>query len=366
MNAMQEPVAKAHHIGSPPTHFKNPWPSVRTATPYELFSTRFARNRNFVPVPQNREGLVNMRRPDWGHVGQSNRGKMKATWLGHASWLVETAIRDDADSPRGLRILLDPVFAERTSPFKSFGPKRYTPTPCAIDDLPNIDAVCISHNHYDHLDIDAIKFLNARSKTTHFFCGLNNGQWFQGLGIDAEFVHEMDWWDGLTMTIKGVSSVDIVCTPAQHTSARGPFDKDKTLWCSWALAEDRATPAVSSDSTRAFQLDPLNRPLQTSFGHPRLYFAGDTGYRSVDKVDPTPEEAAQYPHCPAFQEIGDTLGPFDLALLPIGLFMPRNLMSSVHCSPEDSLCVHRDIKSKRSIGMHYGECVEVQVALTGY
>ncbi|KAI9725987.1 MAG: hypothetical protein M1828_002315 [Chrysothrix sp. TS-e1954] len=279
---------------------------------------------------------------------------MKATWLGHASWLVETGTHTQAGRSRGVRILLDPVFAERTSPLKSLGPKRYTPTPCKIEELPEIDMVCISHNHYDHLDIDAINFLHARSKETHFFCGLNGGAWFQSLGIDAELVHELDWWDYQSITVKEAGSLNVMCTPAQHSSARGPFDKDKTLWCSWALGETEVDDADISAQARDVQIKPLSQPSPSAFGSPRLFFAGDTGYRSVDKVDPTSEEAAQYPSCPAFKEIGETLGPFDLALLPIGLFMPRNLMSPVHCSPEDSVCVHQDIKSKRSIGMHYG------------
>jgi N-acyl-phosphatidylethanolamine-hydrolysing phospholipase D len=128
-----------------------------------------------------------------------------------------------------------------------------------------------------------------------------------------------------------VVSVDLICTPSQHGSARSGRDGDQTLWCSWVL-EERA----ENESGQASHVK-------------KLFFSGDTGYRYVSS-----ESDTSGPACPAFAEIGSKCGPIDLALLPIGCFLPRDFMSTVHASPEDSICIHKDIRSKRSIGMHYG------------
>lgn len=294
---------------------------------------------------------MEVKKPDWGAVGDPNGGKMKATWLGHAGWLVETAARTSARTStqegdkcqaRGVRILCDAVFAERTSPVKWAGPKRYTPPPCTVYDLPEIDCIITSHNHYDHLDIDTIKAVYLKQKgRLHIFCGLGNKPWYLslGVGIRDEDVTELDWWDGVKFEVEKVGAVDIVCTPAQHFSARSILDRNKTLWCSWVFQEDS-----SVDS-------PRNSQSRTSRS---LYFAGDTGYRHVSQAFPTAEEEAAQPACPAFADIGSVYGPFDLALLPIGLCAPRDFMSTVHCAPEDTVKVHKDLRSKRSIGMHYG------------
>ena len=134
--------------------------------------------------------------------------------------------------------------------------------------------------------------------------------------------------------------------------------------CSWAMGSIDSSVTTIADSAAAPENEVLVRtcslPLDaveaasTFLQAPRLYFAGDTGYRTVPVPNPTPEETEQQPHCPVFSTIGTLLGPFDLALLPIGLFLPRNIMSPVHCCPEDSVCVARDVGAKRSIGMHYG------------
>lgn len=343
-------ASKSHHVGSPVNYFKNPWPSYKPISATEAFSTRFlSNNRNFVPIPESRKELVTVRKPDWGRNGEQNGQKLKATWIGHASWLIETSQKsasastsedkslNDAGMSRGVRILLDPVFSERTSPVQWFGPKRYSPTPCSIPELADVDLCIISHSHFDHLDFNTIKELHAKHPNIHFVAGLGTASWFLGLGIGIteDNVTELDWWDSVNMDINGVGSVKLTCAPAQHAAQRSLTDRDKMLWASWVI-EETVDDEKDGDTPR------------------KLYFAGDTGYRHVPKPNPTPEEEAAEPHCPAFAEIGNLLGPFDLALLPIGLYTPRDFMSSVHCSPEDSLCIHQDIKSKKSIGMHYG------------
>lgn len=382
MPSIYDRTSKSHHIGDPRTHFTNPWPSFKQAGLMQALGTRFGRNRNFVPVPENREGLVKIRKPDWGAVEDPRSEALKATWIGHASWLVETgtsapAIQEtpvdernylavngteESGTGRGVRVLFDPVFSERTSPVKFIGPKRYTPTPCSIADLPDVDLVCISHNHYDHLDLDSIRELHAKSRKTRFFCPLGIKDWFVSIGIAEDLVKELDWWEGASLsTPESDTTVNLVCTPAQHMSARSVGDQGKTLWCSWVLGETSVSgieeapsmPVMHDSIVKNLALFPSG-PLQEIVGYRRLFFAGDTGYRHVDEAKPTHEEEASMPRCPAFVEIGAALGPFDLALLPIGLYTPRDFMSSVHCAPEDSVCVHKDVRSKRSIGMHYG------------
>ena len=309
----------SHHVGHPPTSFVNPWPSFHKQSVFSaLMASR--RNRNFQPVPE-RDKLVAIRYPDWG------KGKegLKATWIGHASFLIETPAQPGGG--RGVRILFDPVFSERTSPVSWAGPKRFTPTPCGLDELPDVDLVVISHDHYDHMDSDTLWKLSQRRKSDiHFLVPLGNAVRLVGMGISQEQITQLDWWESVRAIVPGVDSIDLTCTPSQHFSGRGILDQGSTLWSSWVLQ------TCNSSSIK------------------KLYFAGDTGYRYV----PDGANEDEMEHCPAFREIGEVFGPFDLSLLPIGCFLPRQFLSPLHCSPEDALRLHKDLKSKRSIGMHYG------------
>lgn len=165
---------------------------------------------------------------------------LRATWLGHACYYVEF--------PGGLRVLFDPVFEDRCSPFSWLGPKRYTEMPCKIEDLPTIDAVVISHNHYDHLSYPTIKQISRLHPNCHFFAPLGNKQWFADSGIHN--VTELDWWEQRDIALSpmtpaevsspnaggsGDISARISCLPCQHTTNRGLFDRCKTLWASWSV-----------------------------------------------------------------------------------------------------------------------------------
>lgn len=314
-------TAKAHHIGNPPTAFHNPWPSFRDhGSKIEIFKLRFGNNaeKNFVPVPEGPNGtrsdeLVKVYTPTWG---ADQPEKLRATWIGHASFLVEMPAI--TGSKRGVRILFDPVFSERTSPFTFLGPKRYTPTPCPLAELPDPDIICISHDHYDHLDFDVISTLYKKLKgRLHFIVGLNVESWFlQHIGCHDTEVTEMDWWQSCEAQIAEVGQVQVTCCPTQHFSGRTPFNGGSTLWCSWAVEGSGK----------------------------KLYFAGDTAYRAKDSPSP----------CPAFAQIGEHIGPFDLGMIPIGLYSPERVAASVHVHPEQSLEIHKAVKSRLSIGMHYG------------
>lgn len=274
--------------------------------------------------------------------------ELRTTWLGHACHYTEF--------PSGLRVLFDPVLEDRCSPLTFAGPKRYTQPACAIADLPFLDAVVISHSHYDHLSLPTIKEIKQCFPEAHFFVGLGLAQWFRNAGVAN--VTELDWWEDSEVSIQvdttemnagesttaatTSSSSSITATfsslPAQHSSARSGFDADKTLWCSWAVT----SPAGPSSSTQTRS----------------VYFGGDTGYRSVpylpESEDDWGDKYADLPSNPDFKKIGDLRGPFDLGLLPIGAYLPRYLMSSIHADPRDAVEIFRDTRCRRALAIHWG------------
>jgi N-acyl-phosphatidylethanolamine-hydrolysing phospholipase D len=214
------------------------------------------------------------------------------TWVGHSTVLIQL---------EEVNFLTDPQWSERASPLSFAGPRRVVPPGVRLEDLPPIDFVLISHDHYDHLDAPTVKRLWAAHRP-RFLVPLGLKAWFSELGIDA--VDELDWWD--TRTVKGLT---IVCLPNQHWSARTLWDQNRRLWAGWAvLGRDR-----------------------------RFYFAGDTGY-----------------YAPIFQEIGRRLGPFDLGAIPIGAYMPRAMMRFSHLTPEEALQVFDDIGARRLVAIHWG------------
>ncbi|GJJ14105.1 hypothetical protein Clacol_008362 [Clathrus columnatus] len=354
----------SHHVNDTQNHFKNPWPSFRHVFSPNFFLFRWPgraeyRNANSYmcrpSVPANASSLIPQQKPNWGTAAPPET--LKATWLGHASFLVE--LPTPVGASRGPRILLDPVFSHRCSPLSWIGPARFMPTPCTLEELPQVDVVAISHNHYDHMDTTTIQAL-AFSKTghnnpgvprIHIFAPLNNEAPFKSIGIPQTHIHCLDWWQSSDIIVELPSKVSsnitdelppirttfrLTCTPTQHLSGRSVFltDRWKSLWSSWAV-----------------ESNPYNKDQSEGGMHPvKLWFAGDTGYRTVH----VGENESDVPVCPAFKQIGDKFGGFDLALLPIGAYNPRPLLSYMHCAPQDSVRLFADLKAKKAIAMHWG------------
>lgn len=216
----------------------------------------------------------------------------KITWLGHATVLLQH---------KGVNILFDPMFSHKCSSLPIFGPRRYTPVPIALKDLPKIDYVVISHNHLDHLDWRTVK----RLKKSTMVAPLGVGKWFQKRGFKK--VIELDWWEQ-----RAEDDVTFTLTPTQHWSRRGPFDTNETLWGSWAVV----------------------------FNDFKFWFAGDTGYNSHD-----------------FKEIGERFNGFDAAAIPIAAYAPRWFMKHTHVDPAQAVQIHKDIRSRWSFGIHWGTFV---------
>ncbi|BEI81351.1 hypothetical protein CcaverHIS002_0205110 [Cutaneotrichosporon cavernicola] len=329
-----------------------------------------------------REPPICVRPPRWlrgeGSDRESDRGeggpaKPAVTWIGHASVLVQIPFTDGSGMAG---VLFDPIFSLRCSPTQYVGPARSLNPPCSVAELPPIHLVIISHDHYDHLDYDSIIDLwNYHIDTVHFIVPLGLGQWFIDCGIPEAYINELDWWCEALVQFPSEGSrtstpvstypqtrepeidpssrlrLKVACCPAQHRSGRGVFDQMATLWASWAVG------VIPSN---------INNPLapgMKNWNSFKVYFGGDTGYRYA--TAPDSDETAI---CPAFEEIGETYGPFSLALLPLstGSSLPflrkmfslsldqYTLTSSQHCSPADSLKIHGAVKARRTIGMHWG------------
>jgi N-acyl-phosphatidylethanolamine-hydrolysing phospholipase D len=221
------------------------------------------------------------------------------TWVGHATMLVQMG---------GLNLLTDPQFSERASPLSFAGPKRAQAPGVAPSDLPRIDVVLISHNHYDHLDEASVKTLHAQpGGPPLFIVPLGLKPWLAERGVTH--VIEKDWWDA-----HSIGAVEIVLTPVQHWSARGLGDRLQTLWAGFALF----APEL------------------------HVFFSGDTGY-SKDFADVRARFAPRQRD-----------GGFDIALIPVGAYEPRWFMQQMHVNPAESVQVHRDLGTKRSVGIHWG------------
>jgi len=222
---------------------------------------------------------------------RANSPQNTVTWVGHSTLLIQLD---------GVNILTDPQWSDRASPVAFAGPRRVTPPGLPFQDLPPIHLVLISHDHYDHLDVETVLRLHE-AHHPRFLVPLGLKAWFAELGISD--VEELDWWQ--SRTERGLT---LTCVPAQHFSGRTPWDRNQRLWAGWVVAgRDR-----------------------------RMYFAGDTAYYA------------------GLKEIGERLGPFDLAAIPIGAYQPPVIMRPSHIAPEQALRALEDVRGYTMVAIHWG------------
>jgi len=215
----------------------------------------------------------------------------RLTWFGHSTFLLELD---------GKKILIDPMFSETPAPLPILGPKRFSAElPIEIEELPKIDAIILSHDHYDHLDYKSIQKL--KSKVDRYYMPLGVANHLVEWGIEREKIHELNWWDSIDF-----DGIELVCSPAQHFSGRGLFDRSTTLWCSWVITG-------KADN---------------------IYFSGDSGYGKH------------------FKEIGEKYGPFDISLMECGQYNEE--WKVIHMMPEETVQAAVDLNSKLVLPIHWG------------
>ncbi len=265
--------------------FHNTEPTVLTRTSYREMARRqfFGKEQR---EPLNPVPVVRRAARDYETAPASG---LRATWIGWSSVLVEID---------GRVVLTDPVWSERCSPSTLIGPKRFHQPPIALEDLPRVDFVVISHDHYDHLDMPTVRTLAKRG--THFALPLGIGAHLQRWGIPAAQIHELDWNETLRM-----NGVSLTATPARHYSGRNPLHANETLWSSWVIAGPRH----------------------------RVFFSGDSGYSGH------------------FGSIGKRHGPFDLTLIKIGASDPT--WSEIHMTPEEAVRTHQDLRGRVMLPVHW-------------
>ncbi len=256
----------------------------------DVFKMRFGGDTEWIN-PKTEAPQVPRTAPNLSLVRTPQVDQPLFTWVGHSTFLIQY---------KGISILTDPIFSERASPVSFAGPKRYTEPGLRITDLPAIDVVVISHNHYDHLDLPTLKTLGP---DVTYVVPLKNGELLRGVGLTK--IHELDWHESLDLP----NGLKIHATPSQHWSARGIFDRRDALWAAFVL----------------------------EWSDYKVFFGGDTGY--TQKL---------------FTDIGERYGPFDASLIPIGAYEPRWFMKAAHVNPSEAVAIHQDIKSKWSLGIHWG------------
>jgi L-ascorbate metabolism protein UlaG (beta-lactamase superfamily) len=275
--------ASGHHEGS---KFVNLVPTeLMSGGVWDMMKRQFGGDE--LRVPTQPLAVERRRRDDYARPPRSG---LRATWIGHASTLIEID---------GRRVLTDPIWSERCSPVSFVGPQRFHPPPLPLDELPPIDAVVISHDHFDHLDMATVTALVARG--TRLVVPLGIGAHLEAWHIPPAGFVELDWWESAE-----VAGLTFTATPSRHYSGRFPGRGDTTLWSSWSIAGPQH----------------------------RAFFSGDTGYG------------------PMFAEIGARLGPFDLTIVKIGAYGEN--WPDIHVTPEEAVRVHADVRGRVLLPVHWG------------
>jgi L-ascorbate metabolism protein UlaG (beta-lactamase superfamily) len=279
--------APAHHLE---VGFRNPFVD-ESNSPNRLLITRFWVRRFWASLFEA-DPVVNLpRNHNNGRLLRDNGHEATVTWVGHSTLLVQL---------EGVNLLTDPHWNQRASPVNFTGPKRFTEPGLQFEDLPHIDLVVISHDHYDHLDLATVLRL-AETHRPRFFVPLGLKEWFRRIGIDD--VVELDWWDSSSF-----KHLTITSAPAQHFSGRTPWDRNRTLWAGWVIAGREK----------------------------RFYFAGDTGYNE------------------GLKEIGRRLGPFQLAAIPVAPYGASNAIRTNHVTPEEAIQLFLDVGGELFVPIHWG------------
>ncbi len=287
---MTAPELPSHH--RPGGGFRNPW--VAEAVPgFGSLLKWMLVHRTTRPRPKDPDPSVFARVPPAFVAPRAPASQLTVTWVGHSSLLVQLG---------GLNILTDPMWSARASPVRFAGPPRWVAPGVAFEDLPPLDAVVQSHNHYDHLDDRTVRRLAEAHPHATWVVPLGLAPFVQKRG--GRTVVELDWWQEHVL-----ASVRIAATPAQHFSGRSIGDRGDTLWCGFAL---------------------------TAASGRRVFFAGDSGYH------------------PDFGLIGGRCGPFDVALMPIGAYEPRWFMRYVHMNPEEAVEAFRALNARMMVPIHWG------------
>ncbi|WP_334319621.1 MBL fold metallo-hydrolase [Termitidicoccus mucosus] len=255
--------------------------------------------------------------PSGTATGAAKAPAVTATWINHSSFLLQTG---------GVNLLLDPVYSRHCGPFGLLGPRRVHAPGIAFDALPRIDAVLLSHDHYDHCDLATLRRL-ARRDAPAAFAPLGHRDLFRRAGFADARIRELDWWE--TAELGGDperGGIRVTLTPAQHWSKRLSSPRCRRLWGGFFL--ETRTPVSAGGPGAGGTENAAAR---------RVYFAGDSGY-----------------HAAIFRDIGARLGAPDLALLPIGAYEPRWFMSPQHCNPAEAVRMHLEVGAKLSVAMHWG------------
>jgi len=277
--------------------FQNPWMNARPSVASFFLSWYTGPDEAIIPGSAELGKILPVKPPVFVSEPNYTASNARMTWLGHATTLAEVD---------GHAILTDPVFSARASAVQFVGPKRYTAAACKVKELPPLSAVLVSHNHYDHLDLRSVARLAELQPNISWFVPSGMAKWLiDNTVVSSQRVKEMTWWQ--EEQLEG-TDIKIVFTPANHWCKRSIADENQMLWGSFAV------------------IGPSKR----------FWFGGDTGY------------------CEAFKKIGEKYGPFDIAAIPIGAYQPNWIMKYQHVHPGEAVEIHKDIGSKKSLGIHWG------------